>query len=160
MVDLLKGMPGWGVGIAVYEEAYILLFATKMMVKGKMFQGCATVSEIVRVCQEDIPRRIRQREEFRQRRLAFVRSLLKQAYDDARAEGETFHLVTSFDTWSDGTPGLSVWLIHLAETSVFDLDGAYRFTPELVRPSLYWLLPDGSMHEYSQHNFRTPDMHP
>lgn len=24
MVDLLKGMPGWGVGIAVYEEAYIL----------------------------------------------------------------------------------------------------------------------------------------
>jgi hypothetical protein len=57
-------------------------------------------------------------------------------------------VVAVFPDQSDGTIGVTVWLLHFRDLSEVDLD-AYEFEPDAVRPSLFWAEASGRFWPYS-----------
>lgn len=59
MLDLMHTLGehrGWGVGITTIEGAYILAFADKLMVTGKVFENCSDIDCIVSQAQTALAR--------------------------------------------------------------------------------------------------------
>lgn len=59
LMRTLADYPGWGVGIEGLPKAYILAFADKLMVTGRIFQKCRDFECIVRQGQAALSRRRR-----------------------------------------------------------------------------------------------------
>lgn len=47
LVRTMRQFPGWGVGIMAFEQAYVLAFADRLMVTGRIFATCSTVDCVV-----------------------------------------------------------------------------------------------------------------
>jgi hypothetical protein len=59
LMTTLSDHRGWGVGIMAWPKAYILAFADKLMVTGKVFESCRDFECVVREGQKALakPRR-------------------------------------------------------------------------------------------------------
>jgi hypothetical protein len=53
LVGTLSDYPGWGVGLIAFRFAYILVFADKLMVTGKIFENCHDIACVVSQAQHD-----------------------------------------------------------------------------------------------------------
>lgn len=54
VTEALAGFPGWGLGIKNIPYAYVLMFASKLMIKGEMFRDCEDVVRVVEVVQRQL----------------------------------------------------------------------------------------------------------
>ncbi len=59
LMRILTDYPGWGVGIEGLPQAYILAFADKLMVSGRIFKKCRDLECIVRQGQAILAKRRR-----------------------------------------------------------------------------------------------------
>ena len=47
MMQTLGEFPGWGAGLNAFPQAYVLIFADKLLVKGKTFEDCSDLPSVV-----------------------------------------------------------------------------------------------------------------
>ncbi len=136
----LEEFPGWCVSVTLDEYNSLYLFADRILLTSELLSECDSASSIVG--------EIRRGQRCRDERLAAVRKLTATAYRKAVREDLELHLVAQYPTWSDGTPGKSVWLIHrnMTEDWQYQLD-SLRFAPFASMVAFYPLHPDGQVSE-------------
>ncbi|MEM7352124.1 MAG: hypothetical protein AAF657_15090 [Acidobacteriota bacterium] len=136
----LRDFPQWTVDLALDEVTSLYLFADRILLTSEWLRGCGSVSSIIAL--------LRRKQASRDERLAAVQELTAAAYRTAVEDNREIQLVAHYPTWSDGTPGKSIWLIHrnMTEDYEFQFD-ALKFAPFANRLRVYQLHPDGSMSE-------------
>lgn len=149
LMGVLKRWPGWGAGIGVDKEAYILIFAEKIMITGLMLEKCKSIDEIVKICQIDIPNKENKKAESIKNRYFQVKTALPDLLVNVEVDQKTAYLIQWFDTWSDGTKGISAWILHKNAHDEFKLD-EFDYCPEVQRRSLYYVIPPGMMLKYEE----------
>jgi len=139
----LRASDDWDALIRVGEAILIRVDATSISVFG-LPSATLGLQDAVRAAQEHaLAAETTRRLAATQRRTA-VAALIPQAWAAGPAD---LACIGVFQNRSDGSDGVTVWLLHRLDQSAFDLDD-YDFEPDAVRPALFWGFPTGRLVEY------------